>query len=126
MPSVGEEQSYAEAGYVLLAGENGSAPVKLTEYDAQRIQQHTGVPPDELENNDLEQSMRDLNIHSAPLSTGDYAELGVQPPQPQTVVVHRAPKVSLEEQLQSLRSLKEKGLITEQEYSAKKKQVLGL
>jgi len=90
--------------YILLAGEGGSSPVKLSQSDAQRIEEHTGYPPADLEDFDLKQSMQELNIHSAPLTDGDYRNLGIEPGSHQTggetVIRQRsAPQPSLEEQL---------------------------
>ena len=121
------------AGYVLLAGEGGSPPVKLSQQDAQMIQQHTGLPPDQLEDNDLNQAMQELNIHSLPLTPQDQSALGIQPSS--TVIVHRHPsappppsnpQATIEQQLQSLHEMVDKRLITEDDYNAKKKQMLGI
>jgi len=128
--------------YILLAGEGGSPPIKISQQDAQRIQEDTGLPPEQLEDNDLKESMQELNIQSVPLTPQDQAALGMQPsPPPQTppgstVVVRRPPpappappvnpQTSVEQQLESLQGMKDKGLISEDDYNAKKKQVLGI
>jgi len=108
----------------------------MTTQDAQRIQEDTGLPPAQLENNDLRESMQELNIHSAPLTPQDQQALGMPvTPQPQpgtTTVMHQAPpppanpQSSMEQQLQSLQNMKEQGLISDDDYNAKKKQVLGI
>lgn len=139
-PSPGAAGTTAAAppvNYVLIAGEGSSPPIKLTEQEAHRIQEDTGLPPEQLEDNDLRESMQELNIQSHPLTPQDQAALGMQPsPAPQappgssTTVVRQpppaSPQASIEQQLQSLQSLREKGLITEDDYNAKKKQVLGI
>jgi hypothetical protein len=119
--------------YILLPEDSGSPPLKLSQSDAQRIQEHTGYPPAEIEDNDLLQAMQELNIHSAPLTPEDYRAMGMQSPTqagPGTVVVHRThptlPQPSIAEQLQSLHELQQNGLITEDDYNAKKKQLLGI
>ena len=117
--------------YILLAGEGGSAPVKLSMSDAQRIEEQTGYPPADLEDYDLRQSMQELNINSTPLTEGDYRNLGMEPSVQrtvgETVIRHRtAPQLSLEEQLSNLLEIKQKGLITDDDYNAKKKQILGI
>ena len=63
-------------GFMLLAAGGTYAAVKLTQKDAQKIEEHTGIPPDELEDEDLEQAMQDLNIQSQPLTEEDQAALG--------------------------------------------------
>lgn len=118
--------------YILLAGEGGSQPVKLSLSDAQRIEEYTGNAPADLEDYDLKQSMRELNIYSAPLTEGDYRTLfgmesGSQQMSGETVIRHHtAPQASLEEQLSNLSDIRQKGLITEDEYNAKKKLILGI
>ncbi len=120
--------------YILLAGEGSSPPIKLTQQDAQRIQEDTGLPPAQLEDNDLKESMQELGIHSQPLTPQDQAALGIPPtpaPGSTTTVVTRPPPAtpqpsSIEQQLQSLTDLKNKGLISPEDYEAKKKQILGI
>jgi len=117
--------------YVLLAGEGSSPPIKLTQQDAQRIQESAGIPVDQLEDNDLKEEMQQLNIHPVPLTPQDQAALGIAPtPQGTTTTIMHpsAPPAqpSLEQQLTNLDGLKHKGLITEDEYTAKKRQILGI
>jgi Short C-terminal domain len=122
----------ASEGYFLLPSDSGSPPLKLSRTDAQRIQEHTGYPPEEIEDYDLQNAMQELNIHPAPLTPDDYRAVGMEPPQggSTTVVVQRshpgAPQKSLEEQLKSLHDLQQNGLISEEDYNAKKKQLLGI
>jgi Short C-terminal domain len=131
-----EYAGHSPAGerYILLPEDSGSPPLKLSQTDAQRIQEHTGYPPEELEDHDLQQSMQELNIHSASLTPQDYNAMGMHPPAQSelgTVVVHRThpnliSQASIEEQLKSLHNLQQSGLITEDDYNAKKKQLLGI
>ena len=46
---------------------------KMSESHAQQIQQHTGVPPEELEDDDLEAAMAELNIPKQELTAEDRA-----------------------------------------------------
>jgi Short C-terminal domain len=135
-PPPGAPPGTPPVNYVLIAGEGSSPPIKLTQQDAQRIQEDTGLPPQQLEDNDLSESMQQLGIHSVPLTPQDQATLGMAP-SPQgatgsttTVVRQPAPAANpqntIEQQLQSLENLKEKGLISQDDYDAKKKQVLGI
>ena len=110
-------------GFVVLAASGTYAAVKLSQQDAQRIEEHTGQPPDQLEDQDLEQAMQELNIQSAPLTDEDQAALGADP-------APAAPTPSAEpsylEELEKLGDLRDKGIITDAEFEAKKKELLGL
>lgn len=59
-------------GAVLLVGA-GAAAVKLSQQDAQRVEQHTGKPPEELSEDELAQAMRSLGITSIALDANDQA-----------------------------------------------------
>jgi hypothetical protein len=146
-PPPGAPPGTPPVNYILLAGEGSSPPIKITQQDAQRIQEDTGLPPAQLEDNDLQESMKELNIHSVPLTPQDQQMLGI-PVTPTgtgstTVVQHSTPppapaaapmpppgpanpQAAMEQQLESLQDMKNKGLISDSDYEAKKKQVLGL
>ncbi len=110
-------------GFVLLAAGGTYAAVKLSQQDAQRIEQHTGLPPEELEDADLEQAMQELNIQSQPMTPEDQAALG-QSAEP--AAAPSASEPSYLEELEKLADLRDKGIITEEEFEAKKKELLGL
>jgi hypothetical protein len=110
-------------GFMLLAAGGAYAAVKLTQKDAQKIEEHTGIPPDELEDEDLEQAMQDLNIQSQPLTEEDQAALGkTTEPAP----APSASEPSYLEELEKLGELRDKGIISDEEFEAKKKDLLGL
>ncbi len=125
-------------GMVLLAAGGTAAAIKLSQKDAQRIEEHTGLPPEQLEDQDLEQAMQELNIQSQPLSPEDEAALTQQgnqapvqgypaqavPPASAAPASAKQPDYLVE--LEKLGELREKGIITEEEFEAKKKQILGL
>ena len=115
-------------GFVVLAASGTYAAVKLSQQDAQRIEEHTGQPPDQLEDQDLEQAMQELNIQSAPLTDEDQAALGADPapaaPAPAAPTPSAEP--SYLEELEKLGDLRDKGIITDAEFEAKKKDLLGL
>ena len=71
------QQQGANAGgqAIILAGEGNSPPIKLSQADAQKIQEHEGMPPEQLEDNDLKESMQELNILPLPLTPEDQAAL---------------------------------------------------
>lgn len=119
-------------GFVLLAAGGTYAAVKLSQQDAQRIEEHTGIPPDELEDADLEEAMKELNIQSEPLTAEDQAALdqGAEPAAAQAAEPAAAPssagQPSYLEELEKLGDLRDKGIITDAEFEAKKKELLGL
>ena len=125
-------------GFVVLAASGTYAAVKLSQQDAQRIEEHTGQPPDQLEDQDLEQAMTELNIQSAPLTDEDQAALGEAPAPTAPAPAAPAPAApapaappppagpSYLEELEKLGELRDKGIITDAEFEAKKKELLGL
>ena len=115
-------------GFVVLAASGTYAAVKLSQQDAQRIEEHTGQPPDQLEDQDLEQAMQELNIQSAPLTDEDQAALGAAPAQAAPAPAAPPPSEgpSYLEELEKLGELRDKGIITDAEFEAKKKELLGL
>lgn len=120
-------------GFVVLAASGTYAAVKLSQQDAQRIEEHTGQPADQLEDQDLEQAMQELNIQSAPLTDEDQAALGADPAPAAPTTAAPAPAApppsegpSYLEELEKLGELRDKGIITDAEFEAKKKELLGL
>ena len=110
-------------GFVVLAASGTYAAVKLSQQDAQRIEEHTGIPAEELEDQDLQEAMQELNIQSAPLTDEDQAALG-QSDAPAAAASAGEP--SYLEELEKLGDLRDKGIITDEEFEAKKKELLGL
>ncbi len=110
-------------GFIVLAASGTYAAVKLSQQDAQRIEEHTGQPPDQLEDQDLEQAMQELNIQSQPMTDEDQAALGESAPATES---SPAAESSYLEELEKLGDLRDKGIITDAEFEAKKKELLGL
>lgn len=125
-------RSVLVGGMILLAASGTSAAIKLTQNDAKRIEEHTGLPPQDLEDQDLEEAMRELNIQSQALTPSEQATLTPQSatPIPQSPPVQSPPPSTAQfdymAELEKLGELKEKGIITEEEFQAKKMQLLGL
>ncbi len=112
-------------GFVLLAAAGTAAAIKLSKQDAQKIEEHTGLPPDQLEDEDLNQAMTELNIQSQPLTEEDQAALAQDSSETVSAAAGGAESSYLEE-LEKLGELRDKGLITDEEFEAKKKELLGL
>jgi len=109
----------------------GGAAYKIGQSQAQQIQQHTGKPPEDLNQAELEQAMDDLGIDSQELTDQDKAAIeaeavtetgghaGARPAAGST-------QPSYLDELQKLAELNQQGIITNEEFEAKKKQLLGL
>lgn len=113
-------------GFILLAAGGTYAAVKLSQQDAQRIEEHTGLPPDQLEDQDLEEAMTELNIQSEPLTEEDQAALGQEPAASTSSQPSPTSEASYLEELERLADLRDRGIITNEEFEAKKKELLGL
>lgn len=126
-------------GMVLLAAGGTAAAIKLTQKDAQRIEEHTGASVEELTEDELVAAMRDLGIKSIELDDNDRAiisqETGqaaaaapaapmAQPVQPAPAPA--APQETYLDELERLADLRDRGIISEEDFEAKKKQLLGL
>ena len=106
-------------GMVLLAAGGTAAAIKLTQQDAQRIEQHAGAPPEELSDQELQSAMQDLGIQSQPVTEEDQAALGGAAAAP-------AAQESYLDELERLADLRDRGILSDEEFEAKKRQVLGL
>ncbi len=120
-------------GMVLLAVGGTAAAIKLSQKDAQSIEQHTGTSVEELTDEELTGAMQDLGIQSAELTAEDKAALAAAPPpdagdaQPAAAVAAaRAGDEPYLEELEKLAGLRDRGIVTDEEFEAKKKQLLGL
>ncbi len=119
-------------GMVVIAAQGTAKAIKLSQQDAQRIQQHTGMAPQELEDGDLAQAMQELNIQSQPLSAEDQAALNqsgaaqTQAPQSAQPTEGPAPEQDVITQIERFADLRDRGILTEEEFEAKKRQLLGL
>ena len=67
---------------VVLAASGTAAAIKMSQQDAQRIEQHTGMPPADLEDDDLTEAMNELGIQGQPASAQDQAALSGGTPAP--------------------------------------------
>jgi hypothetical protein len=119
-------------GMVVLAATGTAAAIKLSKKDADRIEQHTGLPPEQLEDEDLHEAMQELGIKGEPLTAEDQAALAGAPAgapaasAPAKQVPAAAPQESYMQDLEKLAELHERGILTDEEFAAKKRQLLGL
>ena len=119
-------------GAVLLASAGTAAAIKLSSQDAQRIEEHTGLPPADLENDDLTEAMNELGIQGQELTAEDQAALSGDGPAPTAASPPSAPPApaatgpSYVNELEQLADLRDRGIITDEDFEAKKKELLGL
>ena len=126
-------------GMVLLAvGGAAYGAVKLTQKDAQRIEEHAGASVEELTEEELVASMQELGIQSIELDENDQAVIAQETgqtsaappaaatPEAQPGAAPTQPEPSYLDELERLGALREQGIISDEDFEAKKKQLLGL
>jgi hypothetical protein len=125
-------------GMVLLAvGGAAAGAVKLTQKDAQRIEEHAGASVEELSEEELVVAMQELGIQSIELDENDQAiiakETGQEAAAPPATAPAEEPKAaaatpepSYLDELERLAGLRDQGIISDEDFEAKKKQLLGL
>ncbi len=110
---------------MLVGGLVAFGAYKMSKRDAARIEEHTGVNPEELDDTELEQAMRELDIDQQTVTPEDRGEGSTRAPDAAPVEAADAPTGYLEE-LEKLGSLRDAGIVTDEEFEAKKHQILGL
>lgn len=115
-------------GFVLLAaGGAAYGAYKLSKQDADRIEEHTGASVEEMTEEELVQAMKDLGIQSIDLTEEDQAAMGAEAGAETAVGAGEGePEPSYLDELERLAALRDQGIITEQDFEAKKAQLLGL
>ena len=122
-------------GMVLLAAGGTAAAIKLTQKDAQRIEEHAGASVEELTEEELVEAMRHLGIKSIELDDDDRAAIAEQQdysltdaPRPETTEAagDDEPEPSYLDELERLADLRDRGVVSEEDFEAKKQQLLGL
>jgi hypothetical protein len=123
-------------GMVAIAvGATGTA-IKMRQQDAQRIEQHTGKKPEDLTEAQLEQALNDLEIDTdeltdaevAAIETADAETTTPTTPAPEVSPAPAAPAAQPDyiTELKRLAELRDMGIITAEDFEAKKKQLLGI
>jgi hypothetical protein len=119
-------------GMVVLAVGGTAAAIKMSQKDAQRVEEHTGASVEELTEDELVAAMKDLGIQSIELTDEDKAavvrEGNIEPDEADDADDAAAPAAEADylDELERLGTLRDRGIITEEEFQAKKKQLLGL
>jgi ribosomal protein L12E/L44/L45/RPP1/RPP2 len=122
-------------GFVLLAvGGAAYGAIKLTQKDSERIEEHTGASVEELTEEELVQAMKDLGIQSIELDEADKEALAVDSAQAAPATSASAPQPATSpassesylDELEKLADLRDRGVISPEDFEAKKKQLLGI
>ena len=98
----------------------------MSQQDTQRIEEHTGESVEELSEEDLIAAMEELGIQSIELTEDDQAIIADEGSASPAGAPAAPEEESYLDELEKLADLREKGVISEEDYEAKKKQLLGL
>lgn len=120
-------------GMVAIAVKGTSNAIKLSQQDAQRIESHTGQKPEDLSEAQLEAAINELDIETQELTDAEVAAIEAADAAPETAdaapqpVAAPAPsQTDYIDELKRLAELRDMGILTTDEFEAKKKQLLGL
>jgi hypothetical protein len=97
----------------------------MSKKDADRVEQYTGIPPEELEDADLQQAMADLNIPQQTVTAQDQ-EVAAAPAASAAAPAAGPAGGNVLDQIQQLAELKDAGVLTEEEFTAQKRKLLGM
>jgi len=114
-------------GLVAIAVAGTANAIKMSQRDAQRIEAHTGKKPEDLTEEQLEAAINDLEIDTQELTDADVAAIEATGPEeaaPAATGAAAAPDYITE--LKRLAELRDMGIITAEDFEAKKNQLLGL
>jgi hypothetical protein len=108
----------------------------MSQRDVQRIEAHTGKKPEDLSEEQLEAAINDLDIETQELTDADVATIesaGPEEATPAAVATPTAPAATAAvaapdyiTELKRLAELRDMGVITSEDFEAKKKQLLGI
>jgi hypothetical protein len=104
----------------------GGAAYKLGQSSVKQIEQYTGKQAEDLSEQELEAAMDHLGIEEEELTDADKAAIeaeSVDAPAPSAPAPAEPDYIS---ELERLAGLVDKGIITQEEFEAKKKSLLGL
>ena len=101
---------------ILVGGMVAVGAYALSSKDTQRVEEHTGKTAEELSDEELEQAMDDLDIDAEEMTDEEWAQVEAGDPEEDDYI----------EELERLSELKDKGIITEEEFESKKKELLDL
>jgi hypothetical protein len=97
---------------LLVGGLVAFGAYKLSTRDAQRVEEHSGIPPEQMTDEELARSMDELGIETQIRDASDV-EQGA------------APADSRADELTKFAALRDQGILTEEEFAAQKQKLLG-
>jgi len=100
---------------ILVGGLIAIGAYKLSKRNTERVEEHTGKKAEELTDEELEQAMDQLGIEKEEMTDEEWAEVEKADAQPDYLY-----------ELERLSELHKQGVLTDEEFSAKKAKVLGL
>jgi hypothetical protein len=109
-----------------------TAVYKYSQKDVERIEQQTGQSAEELTDEQLQQAAQQLGIQPQEMDdqewdqveAADAAEDAEYPDEVESAAPAAAAQPDYIDQLQRLADLRDKGILTDEEFDAKKKQIL--
>jgi len=104
---------------MLMAGGLAAVSYKLGKNNVQQIEQHAGKPIDQMSEEELNASMDDLGIELPAEEGEEYADDEYYDDAP-------AQGPDYMQELEQLAALRDQGIISDADFEAKKKQLLGL
>jgi hypothetical protein len=93
----------------------GYAGYKMSQKDVDRVEEYTGQSADELTDEQLEQAMDQLGIEQETMTDEEWAAAEQADSEPDYL-----------DELERLGKLRDQGILTDAEFEAKKKDLLGL
>jgi hypothetical protein len=95
----------------------------MSKKDAQRIEEHTGTSPEEMSDEELEKAMAELNIEKQYRDESDQEDTAAHGSAAHGSAAQGAGKGELSyfDELERLSMLRDQGIITDEEFAAKKK-----
>ena len=107
---------------LLVGGLLAFGAYKMSKKDAQRIEEHTGKDPEEMSDEELEKAMDELNIEKQYRDDSDQEYVEETPAHEN----QEDDEPSYLDELERLSKLKDEGVITKEEFTTKKHQLLGI
>ena len=101
---------------ILVGGLIALGAYKLSTRDVERVEEHTGKSAEDLTDEELDQAMDDLNISKEEMTDEEWEQVDKADAEEDDYI----------EQLERLGELRDQGILTDEEFEAKKKQLLDL
>ena len=99
----------------------GGAAYKLGQNSVKQVEEYTGKPADELSEEELQAAMDELGIEQEEWTDEDQAALDAE-----AIDAPDSGAPDYLDELERLAGLRDQGIITEEEFEAKKQELLGL